>query len=172
MEKKQDLDGIQTTIKASDDWWAGKGEENLEYLKFKHEGPKHLDCEGGGNYEKIDEGVENIINSLNKDKRKKKRGEKVDKRSGVAEKLQQSLNHILGEIDEMSKIMMTKSSIDDPCSMTNSLKLLNEVSGLEIGSSQFFPTSRIMSKKQNREAFVHFMQNYLELTLSWLEAFK
>ncbi|KAF7826998.1 L10-interacting MYB domain-containing protein-like [Senna tora] len=147
--------------------------ENSEYLKFKHEDPKHLDLlercykdviaigyctlapyedlssdeggnnndgnasgvgiglggEDGGNSEETDEGVENIVSSSNKDQRKKKRGGKVDKRIGAAKKLQESLNHILGGIDEMSKTMMTKSSIDDPCNMTNCLKLLNEVPG-------------------------------------------
>ncbi|KAF7836307.1 putative nuclease HARBI1 [Senna tora] len=97
-------DPNKKTIKASDDWWAAKAKENSKYLKFKHEGPKHLDLleacykdviatgystlapyedpssdeggnnndgnasgggtafggEGGGNYEEIDEGVENI----------------------------------------------------------------------------------------------------------------
>ncbi|KAF7820637.1 L10-interacting MYB domain-containing protein-like [Senna tora] len=36
-------DPNKKSIKASNDWWATKGKENSEYLKFKHQGPKHLD---------------------------------------------------------------------------------------------------------------------------------
>ncbi|KAF7831727.1 protein ANTAGONIST OF LIKE HETEROCHROMATIN PROTEIN 1-like [Senna tora] len=123
-----------------------------------------LEGEVGANYEEANEGANNVVNPLINDQRKRKRGGKVDRRSGISEKLQESLNHIIGGIDEMSKTMMTKSNIDDPCSVTNCLKLLDKVLGLEIGSPQFFLASRVMSKKQNRETFVHFMQNYPKMS--------
>ena len=104
----------------------------------------------------------------NNDPRKRKRGRKGEKRQGIADKLQHSLNRILENIDQVSQ----PSSANDHFSMSRCLLLLKDVPGLMKGSSTYMLASRIFFKKQNREAFVHYMENEPELALSFLKMFE
>ncbi|KAI9085539.1 hypothetical protein K1719_032382 [Acacia pycnantha] len=108
----------------------------------------------------------------NNDPRKRKRGRKGEKRQGIADKLQHSLDRILENIDQMSQTTGPTSSANDHFSMSRCLLLLKDVPGLVKGSPKYMLASRIFIKKQNREAFIHYMENEPELALSYLSMFE
>ncbi|KAI9076291.1 hypothetical protein K1719_041716 [Acacia pycnantha] len=85
----------------------------------------------------------------------------------TADKLQHSLDRILENIDQV----LQTSDANDHFSMSRCLLLLKDVPGLVKGSPTYMLASRIFFKKQNREAFVHYMENEPELALSFLSMF-
>ncbi|XP_061345022.1 uncharacterized protein LOC133290891 [Gastrolobium bilobum] len=87
--------------------------------------------------------------------KKRKRGKKREKRQVIDEKLQHSLDRILEYIDQLSHGLESINSF----SMTRCLTLLKDVPGLEEGSSAYKLAPRIFIPKQNREAFIYYMEN-------------
>ncbi|KAF7826481.1 L10-interacting MYB domain-containing protein-like [Senna tora] len=94
------------TIKASNEWWAAKGKKDViatgyvalapyQDLSSGEDGNNDGDASGsaaalegevGANYEEDNQGANNVVNPLSNDQRKRKRGGKVDRRSGISEK--------------------------------------------------------------------------------------
>ncbi|KAJ1399712.1 L10-interacting MYB domain-containing protein-like [Sesbania bispinosa] len=100
---------------------------------------------------------------------KTKRATNGQKKFGTAEKLQKSLDRILDGMDQdSSTTTTTRSKIDDPYINDKCLLMLNEVPNLVKGSHLYFLAVRILTNKENRIAFVHFMNNDREMTMDWL----
>ena len=102
-------------------------------------------------------------------KRRKKAG-KREKKIVVAKKLQESLDRLIG-MDQSSNTTITGALPDDPYGYDKCLLMLNDVPGLEKGTSKYFLAMRILAKKENRIAFCHLMHNDRDLTIGWLDTF-
>ncbi|RYR14717.1 hypothetical protein Ahy_B04g071394 [Arachis hypogaea] len=98
--------------------------------------------------------------------KRKTSSKKVEKRAGIASRLQDSLDHILVGVE--SKIA-TKG--DDPYSIKNYIKLLRKLPGLEPYSPQFYLGIRLMTKPQYRKTFIALSDDPKQ-QLGWLESFK
>ncbi|XP_061342504.1 uncharacterized protein LOC133288704 [Gastrolobium bilobum] len=113
VEKETGLiwDPVKNTVVASAEWWETKGKEGekdtSEHVVDHNEGPSLR------------------IN----DSKKRQRGMKGGKRQGIAEKLQNSLDRILENIDQISHTFEPRSN--DPFSMGRCLSLLKDVPELE-----------------------------------------
>ncbi|MED6157904.1 hypothetical protein PIB30_027833, partial [Stylosanthes scabra] len=174
-------------VLASDTWWADKIKINPEFAKFKNEGPTALgsleqcfkdivatgyDFENGDDINYTNEFVQEdiadftIVQSPPKEKRRKTSSKKVEKRSGIASRLQNSLERMLVS---MKSKAATKG--DDPCSIENCIKLLRTLPGLEPSSPQFYLAIRLMAKSQYRETFIALKDDPTQ-QLGWLESFK
>ena len=112
-----------------------------------------------------------VPSSSNMDLKKRKRVGKGEKRLGIAEKLQHSLDRIIDGMDQVSQTTITCAKPDDPYSYDKCLSMLNDVLGLVKGSSQYFLAIRILANKENRMAFCHLMENDSLMTIGWLNTF-
>ena len=74
-------------------------------------------------------------------------------------------------MDQSSNTIITGALPDDPYGYDKCLLMLNDVPGLEKGTSKYFLALRILSKRENRIAFCHLMHNDYELINGWLDAF-
>ena len=108
--------------------------------------------------------------SSNINSKKRKIMGKGEKKVGVTEKLQRSLDRVIDGMDKMSHFV-TAIREDDPCSYEKCLSMLDEVPGLIQGTYLYFLAARILAHKENRIAFYHFMQNKREMTIGWLQTF-
>ena len=146
-----------------------EGNIHLEDIEDNENNPVNED--EGDNYE-VHHGVQptTLPSSSNMSTKKRKKG-KGDKKIGVAEKLQQSLDRLIDGVDQSSNTTVMGALPDDPYGYDKCLLMLNDVPGLEKGSSQYFLAMRILVKKENRMAFCHLMNNDREMTIGWLNTF-
>ncbi|KAI9077442.1 hypothetical protein K1719_040591 [Acacia pycnantha] len=77
--------------------------------------------------------------------RKRKRGRKGEKRQGIADKLQHSLDRILENMDQVSQ------TANDPFSMSRCLLTLKDVPGLVKGSSTYMMSNTSDTDSDNYE---------------------
>ncbi|QHO07668.1 uncharacterized protein DS421_14g465750 [Arachis hypogaea] len=116
----------------------------------------------------IEEGIANytVVQSPTREKRRKTSNKKVEKRAGIASRLQDSLDRILVGMESKAA---TKG--DDPSSTENCIKLLRKLPGLEPYSPQFYLGIRLMAKPQYRETYIALSDDPNQ-QFGWLESFK
>ncbi|XLQ98675.1 hypothetical protein HN51_053370 [Arachis hypogaea] len=147
--------------------WAPSEDPNPEEFNQNNEG---FESGGDMNYtnEFIEEDIANytVVQSPTREKRRKTSNKKVEKRAGIASRLQDSLDRILVGVESKAA---TKG--DDPYSIENCIKLLRKLPGLEPYSPQFYLGIRLMAKPQYRETFIALSDDPNQ-QLGWLESFK
>ena len=112
-----------------------------------------------------------VPSSSNVNAKKRKIVGKGEKRVGVAEKLQKTLDHIADEMDKISQASSIRAKEDAPYSLEKCLLMLDEVSGLIEGSSTHLLAIRILANKENRITFCYYMQHKRHLAYDWLGTF-
>ncbi|XP_015970224.3 L10-interacting MYB domain-containing protein-like [Arachis duranensis] len=147
--------------------WAPSEDPNPGEFNQNNEG---FESGGDMNYtnEFIEEDIANytVVQSPTREKRRKTSNKKVEKRAGIASRLQDSLDRILVGVESKAA---TKG--DDPYSIENCIKLLRKLPGLEPYSPQFYLGIRLMAKPQYRETFIALSDDPNQ-QLGWLESFK
>ncbi|RYQ84242.1 hypothetical protein HN51_059034 [Arachis hypogaea] len=116
----------------------------------------------------IEEDITNytVVQRPTREKRRKTSNKKVEKRAGIAFRLQDSLDRILVGVESKAT---TKG--DDPYSIENCITLLRKLPGLEPYSPHFYLGIRLMAKPQYRETFIALSDDPNQ-QLGWLESFK
>ena len=112
-----------------------------------------------------------VPTSSNVNAKKRKIVGKGDKKVGVAEKLQKTLDHIADGMDKISQATGTRAKVDDPYSLEKCLLALDEVPGLIEGSLAHLLATRILATKENRITFCYYMQHKRHLAYDWLGTF-
>ena len=105
----------------------------------------------------------------NRRKRKRIIGEKVEKRIEVANRLQDSPDCIVASSESSANITSTK--VDDPYSLENCIKMLQNLPSLVPQSPQFYLVTRVMVKPKYGETFIS-LKDDPNLQLGWLKTVK
>ncbi|KAH7658116.1 hypothetical protein IHE45_17G065200 [Dioscorea alata] len=164
-----------------------EAEENLEYLKWRNEGPKFLDmmeicfkdmvaigymalvpyADPSTDNEVSNHDVQNDMNEreTNAD------NFHVDEKKSATDKLQESFDRLISGMDNMSRSTSSKAQNEDLYSIGKCVDLLDMMPGVERGRPEYYLMVRMFARKTYRETFVHLMDMDPSFAKGWMHTF-
>ncbi|KAH7658050.1 hypothetical protein IHE45_17G061000 [Dioscorea alata] len=107
--------------------------------------------------------------STTQDKKRRKNSRK--ERKSATDKLQESFDHLISRMDNMSRSTSSKAHNEDLYSIGKCVDLLDMMPGVERGSPEYYLMVRMFARKTYRETFVHLMDRDPSLAKGWMNTF-
>ncbi|KAL5194344.1 L10-interacting MYB domain-containing protein [Glycine soja] len=167
-------DGEKKTIAASDEWWEGKIQEDLEVAKFREQDLKFLPemiflfkgtiATGFAAYAPSEDSRQN--EGFNT--RTEETNDNIDDNTDM-EVNEPQIDTTTQNMPSAKESGQRKRGVSaqDPTSITTCVAKLKDLPGLECGSELFYKAIRLMKKRANRITFVALEEP--ELQLGWIK---